>query len=110
MNTKTLDVRAVMTALSAAGMRFYISPGCGYVDCSVDDALELLKDRDSLLAKKCGLTKEQFLDFKAWAAEDFICRGTTKSGRQCRIRCTSMPDPFAIRPGIDDRCKLHRDS
>jgi hypothetical protein len=70
---------------------------------------EIKSDVIGLSARKLSVPRDRF---EAWlkfmSSEDYICRGTRKNGRQCRMGVDYYVKPQDFVPSISDRCKFHQ--
>jgi hypothetical protein len=99
-----------LALLKAAGVHLVIELptafGVNERDCSVDDVLLFLDDREAFYAKSYGVT---MADLRDWADDNYnvICSAMTKKERKCRniVVGSVSPERWVKRQG--EYCALH---
>ncbi|MFW5802230.1 MAG: hypothetical protein ACOCVC_09370 [Spirochaeta sp.] len=79
---------------------------------SPQDIIRMIEDSDAFFADECGLSKTDYVEWKAFAAEGCRCTATTKKGMRCRKHITNYhelsPQEYVARRANDNLyCALH---
>ncbi len=102
-----------LETMKKAGIFFTIYLEGGYCDLEIEDIFEYLNDPISVEAKYKNVSVEHLKAWRKWKDSGFICYGTTRKGKPCKL----YPDRLPFRvvqvgvvnyiPGESEYCKWH---
>jgi hypothetical protein len=97
-----------LARLRDMGIKFVaFHPGAGHINIALEDMVEYLRDTESFVARRCGVSVEHY---RAWLAhyEKPTCQGHASREALCGkpVQKCLRPGEFVV--GIHDRCDIHR--
>ncbi len=111
METPTVDeTLRILRWLAGKGIEFLADVGPAGGVLSPEDVVAYARDPDAFRAACCDCSVEHLANWRVWKDDHLQCRGITKQGTRCSKMgdLDAQTDPTRFKPGISDRCKIHR--
>lgn len=101
-NMKDQDIMALVMQMNSKGIQLsarYEPIGCSFT-LKPSDVASFIKDRDGFFANECGLSREEYREWKKYMIEGRLCGAPTKSGtckRPAKNSATLSPQEYHAR-------------